>query len=128
MDAINGVDKNTIYRESMKEVANAKDAFKSSSTILQTFSFNNVPGEKYSAAKNCKAVLERHGSEGVKSEGKRAKRESERGINKNFWHVRNLEDNQSDVRCKTIKDLSKKQKMDSPPALDIFGNRLLSSL
>ena len=78
VDAINGVDKNTIHMESMKQVADPEKVFKSSSSTLQTFSYNNVPGEmKHSAAENCKAVLERCGSEGVKSEGKRVKRERE---------------------------------------------------
>ena len=50
--------------------------------------------------------MERHGSEGVKSEGKRAKRETGRGINKRFWHVKKLEEELSQVRCQTIKDFS----------------------
>ena len=77
--------------------------------MLQSFSYNNVAGEeKYSAAMNCKNVLERisNDGEGVKSEGKRAKRESERGINKRYWHVRELEHPLSNVKCETIEDFS----------------------
>ena len=55
----------------MEELANPEDAFKSSSSRSQSVTYNNIPGEKKkSPAENCKAVLERHGSEGVKSEGK----------------------------------------------------------
>ena len=81
VDAINGVDKNTICRELMKQLAAPEKVCKSSSTanLLQPFSFSNVSGEgKYSAAENCKAVLEMHGKEGAKSFSKRAKRERER--------------------------------------------------
>ena len=64
-----------------------------------------APGKNnYSAAMNSKFVLERNGGEEVKSEGKRAKRESERVINKRYWHVRNITDKLSDVNCNTIKD------------------------
>ena len=37
------VNKNTVYRESKKELADPKNAFKSSSSSLQSFSYNNVP-------------------------------------------------------------------------------------
>ena len=65
------VDKNTSYREAMKQVADPN---------LQAFSVDNVTREgKYSVAvANYKAILERYGSEGVKSEGNRTKRERER--------------------------------------------------
>ena len=60
-------------------------------------------GERqYSAALNCKHVLESKGSEGVKSEGKRAKRERERGINRRFWHVRELTEELSAFKCEPI--------------------------
>ena len=39
------------------------------------------------------------GSEGVKSEVKREKRERERGINGRFWHVRSLEDKVLKIKC-----------------------------
>ena len=110
MDAINGVDKNTIHRELTKQLAAPEKVCKSSSTanLLQPFSFSNVSGEgKYSAAENCKAVLERCGKEGVKSVSKRAKRERERGTNNRHWHVRKLEEKLSEVKCETIKDFQK---------------------
>ena len=92
----------------MKQVADPSKVYKSTSSNLQAFSFNSVAGEgKYSAAANCKAVLERYaGSEGVTSEGQRAKRESQRGIKNRYWHVRELEEKLSDVKCATIKDFS----------------------
>ena len=90
----------------MKEIAKPEEVYKSSSSKLQAFSFNNVPGqERYSAAKNSKAVLERNGSEGVKSEGKRDKREGSRGIKNRYWHLR--EEDLVQVKCATIKDFSK---------------------
>ena len=78
MDLVNGVDKNIIYREAMKQVADPNKVYKfTTSNLQEAFSFNNVAGEgKYRAAANCKAILERYaGSEGAKSEGKRTKRE-----------------------------------------------------
>ena len=112
MDLVNGVDKNIIYREAMKQVADPNKVYKfTTSNLQEAFSFNNVAGEgKYSAAANCKAVLERYaGNEGVKSEGKRAKRakrERQRGIKNRYWHVREMEEKLSDVKCATIKDFS----------------------
>ena len=109
MDAINGADKNAVCRESMKQLANPDKVSKSSSSALQSLSHNDVAGEeKHSAAENCKNVLERIscGGEGVKSEGKRAKRESDRGINKRHWHVRELEQKLSNVKCETIECFS----------------------
>ena len=86
VDAINGVDKNTIYRETMKQMVKPEEASQSSTSSLQSHSYSNVEGlEKYSAAMNCKFILEGKGSEGVKSGGpKRAKREAERGINRRY--------------------------------------------
>ena len=70
---------------------------------MQTFSVNNVRGrKKYSAAFDCKHVLEGKGAEGVKSMGKIAKREKGRGIERRHWHVRGLLEQMSDVRCKTV--------------------------
>ena len=107
VDAINGVDKNTIYREAMKTVKSPDEVSKAESHHLQTFTVNNVKGEKqYSAALNCKHVLESKGAEGVKSEGKSAKRERERGINRRHWHVRDVKEKLSDVKCATIKNFS----------------------
>ena len=45
VDAINGVDKNTICREAMKTVKGA-DVVLTQSHHLQTFTVNNVKGEK----------------------------------------------------------------------------------
>ena len=84
VDAINGVDKSVIHREAMK-ISNNKDLDRMSNfdaLHLQTFAVNNAWGKKqHSAALNFTHALERKGSEGVKSEGKSAKRERERGIN-----------------------------------------------
>ena len=105
VDSINGVDKNIIYREAMKQVADPDNVYKPSSSKLQAFFYNNVPGENnYSAAMNSKFVLERNGGEGVKSEGLRSKRESDRVINKRYWYVIKITDKLSDVKCNTIKD------------------------
>ena len=92
----------------MKQVADPKKACNSSSSNLQAFSYNNVAGEgKCSADVSCKAVLERHsGNEGVKSEDKSAKRERQRGIKNSYWHVRELKENLSDVKCSTITKFS----------------------
>ena len=65
---MNGVDKNITYREAMKQVVDPNKACNSSSSNLQALSYNNISGEEsYSAAANCKAVLERYaGNEGIK--------------------------------------------------------------
>ena len=103
VDAINGVDKNTIFRESMKIVQAPEETTQVRTKLLQTFTVNNVgDGRKYSAALNCKHVLEGKGAEGVKSMGKSAKREQGRGIERRHWHVRGLLEQLSDVRCKTV--------------------------
>ena len=48
----------------MKQVADPENFYKSSSSKLQDFSYNNVPGENnYRAAMNSKFVLERNGGE-----------------------------------------------------------------
>jgi hypothetical protein len=76
VDAVNGVDKNTILRRSMRrKVQSADDALSASSSTLQVHSFNNVASEEtYSAAEDCKRILEMEGGEGVKSGVKREKR------------------------------------------------------
>ena len=103
VDAINAVDKNTIFRESCKPVQNPEETSQVGTKLLQTFTVNNVRGgSKYSAAMNCKNVLESKGTEGVKSMGKSAKREQGRGIERRHWHVRGLLEQLSDVRCKTV--------------------------
>ena len=108
VNAINGVDKNTIYRRSMRKHVHAADALQSANKCMLAHSFSPVAGDdSYSAAEDCKRVLENDGSEGVKSEGKRTKRESERGINNRYWHVRKVEDKLSNIRCETIKNFSK---------------------
>ena len=102
VDAINGVDKNTIFRESMKIVQAPEETTQVRTKVMQTFTVNNVRGgQRYSAALNCKHVLEGKGAEGVKSMGKSAKREKGRGIERRHWHVRGLLEQLSDVRCKT---------------------------
>ena len=79
VDAINGVDNNTIHREAMKIVQDPDEVFKTKTKVLQTFSVNNVQGDmQHSVTLNCKHVLERKGAEGVKSEEKSAKRERDK--------------------------------------------------
>ena len=92
VDAINGVDKNTISRYSMRSVQSADDALNKESASLKVHSFNNSSnGEVYSAAEDCKRILELQGHQGVKSDGlKRAKRYANRGINHRYWTVRPL--------------------------------------
>ena len=61
---------------------------------MQTFTVDNAWGKKQcSAAMN---VFGMKGSEGVKSEGKRAKRE--RVIIERHWHVRDLTEEPSNVK------------------------------
>ena len=68
---------------------------------------NSVRGKrKFSAALNRKHVLESKDAGGVKSEGKSAKRERERGINNGHWHVRDLKEKLSNGKHATIKDFS----------------------
>ena len=83
VDAINGVDKNTILRYTMRSVLAAEDALnKKSKSIQVVHSFNNASGEKYSAAAGCKCILEEEGGQGFKSAGlKYEKGQKERGIN-----------------------------------------------
>ena len=67
MDAINAVDKNTIFRESMKIVQDPEKTSQVRSKLMQTFTVNNVRGGKECCvALNCKYVLEGKGAEGVK--------------------------------------------------------------
>ena len=54
----------------MRKVQSANDAVKSESQSLKAHSYSNIPGgERYSAAENCKRILEMKGGEGVKPEG-----------------------------------------------------------
>ena len=105
VDAINGVDKNTISRYSMRSVQSADDAFNKESPSLKVHSFNNSSnGEVYSAAEDCKRILELGGHQGVKSDGlKREKRHANRGINHRYWTVRPLIERLSEAKAKTIK-------------------------
>ena len=104
VDAINGVDKNTIQRRTRRTVVSAHDALKEESSSLKVHSFNNSSsGDDYSAAEDCKRILEQDGGHGVKSEGpKRAKRESKRGINCRYWHTRKLTEKLNASKCATI--------------------------
>ena len=80
---------------------------KADASHSQAFTVNNAWGKKRcSAALNCKHVLGSKDSEGLKSEGKSAKRERERGINKRHWHVRDPKEELSNVRRATIKDFA----------------------
>ena len=104
VDAINGVDKNTIYRRLWRDVPDAAAALDVNSSSLKVHAHSIVDGKhmKYSAAEDCKRVLEQDGGEGVKSVVKREKREKDRGINKRYWHLRAMEEKLSDARCHTI--------------------------
>ena len=107
VDAINGVDKNTIMRWLMRCVQEADEAMDKKAKSMQVHSFNNssdTPTKKYSAAADCKRVLEREGGQGVKSAGlKYEKREANRGINQRYWHVREIDEKLYQPRCVTIK-------------------------
>ena len=105
VDAMNGVDKNTISRYTRRSVQSADDAFNKESASLKVHSFNNSSsGEVYSAAEDCKRILELQGHQGVKSDGlKRAKRHANRGINHRYWTVRPLTERLSEAKAKTIK-------------------------
>jgi len=104
VDANNGVDKNTISRYSMRSGQSADDALNKDSASLKVHSFNNSSnGEVYSAAEDCKRILELQGHQGVKSDGlKRAKRYANRGINHRYWTVRPLTERLSGAKAKTI--------------------------
>ena len=66
----------------MRKVQSTNDAVKSESQSLKAQSYSNIPGGKrYSAAEDCKRILEIKGGEGVKSDGKILKMENNRGIN-----------------------------------------------
>ena len=56
----------------------------------------------YSAAEDYKWILEIEGSEGVKSEGKRDKRELNRGFSNRYWHVRPASEKLFNHKCATI--------------------------
>jgi hypothetical protein len=110
VDAINGVDKNTIIRRLSRSVVQAEDALDKKSKSLQVHSFLNASGDgttkksRYSAATDCKRILEEEGGQGVKSAGlKYEKRESKRGINQRYWHLRELDEKLFNQKCETIK-------------------------
>ena len=106
VDAINGVDKNTIIRWCMRRVQEAKDAVEEKSQAMQVQSHNyssESTTKRYSGAADCKRVLEREGGEGVESAGfKFYKRKINRGINQRYWHVRDIDEKLFDVRCHPI--------------------------
>ena len=82
VDAINGVDKNTILRHTMRSVLAAEDALGNNSKSIKVHSFNNTSSETCSAAADYKRILEEEGGQGVISAGlKFEKRHRERGIN-----------------------------------------------
>ena len=68
-----------------RKVQSSEEALKEQSSSIQMHSYNNtVGGERYSAAENCRMILQQEGSEGVKSEWKRTKRELERRISERY--------------------------------------------
>ena len=104
VDAINGVDKNTIHRMLMRSVQSADDAAEGKSKSLQVQTFNNNTGKKYSAAADCKRVLEedmkiKETSTGIKYESMQRNKE----INQRYWHVRGIDEELSKIRCSTVK-------------------------
>ena len=103
VDAINGVDKNTIMRRSRRTVSDSVDDIDSKSSNLKIESYNNVVGEeRYSAAADCKRILEQDGGEGVKSVVMTEKKNSKRGINQRHWHVRELSHKLKEIKCARI--------------------------
>ena len=105
-DAINGVDKNTILRVSMRKVQKAELAMQNDSNSLKIHSLEKLKGrsEKYSAAADCKRILEQDdGGQGMKSSVKSEKRERNRGIKNRYWHLREEFEKLSDFKCATVK-------------------------
>ena len=110
VDAMNGIDKNTITKKTAREVQHAEDALKEESKHLKVQSFHDVDGhsKRYSPAEDCKRLLEQEGSQGVKSIIKHEKREVNRKINARSWHVRPIHAKLNGMKCSMIKieDLS----------------------
>ena len=103
VDAINGVDKSTIHREALKIPSRVSlgRAGKSVTSQLQSSTIDNARGKrKFSTVLSCKRTLESKGATDVKSKGKSAKRERERGVNRRCWHVRDLTEKLSNVKAK----------------------------
>ena len=70
---------------------------------MKAHSYINIPGgERYSAAEDCKRILEMKEGEGVKSEGEILKRENNRGINHRYFHVRDISQTLDGRKCQTI--------------------------
>ena len=80
VDAINGVDKNTILRNLVRKVVEAHDSLKKDSKSLQVHSYNYASDEKYSCAADCKRILEQVRRKAAEDPGpKFAKKEEEKG-------------------------------------------------
>ena len=105
VDAINGLDKNTITRTSARIVQNAEDALKKESKSLKVQSFEDVgiASKRYSPAEDCKRILEQEAVSSVKSTVKHEKREDNRKINTRSWHVRPIDETLNGMKCSTIK-------------------------
>ena len=103
VDYINGVDKNTTMRRSRRTVSDSFDAIYSKSSHLKIESCDNVAGEEiYSAAADCKRILEEEGGEGVKSVIKTEKKQLKRGINQRHWHIRKASEKLMEFKCAII--------------------------
>ena len=88
----------------MQNVIKAEDAMNKDAKLMKIHSIQNVAGSgKYSAAADCKRLLEIDGGEGMKSVVKSEKRERERGIKNRYWHLREEFEKLSEIRCSTIK-------------------------
>ena len=91
----------------MKQVADRNKVYKSSSSNLQDFSFNNIAREgNHSAAKTAKLFWK--DMLVIKESSLRARqpRERQMGVKNRHWNVRELEEKLSDVKYATIKNFS----------------------
>ena len=65
VDAINGIDKNTIMKTTARKVQHVEDAMKEESKSIKVQSFQDVGGDTkpYSPAEDCQRILEQEGSQ-----------------------------------------------------------------
>ena len=90
VDALSGLDKNTIVRLTRRQTQGAEDALNEDSKAMKIQSYNDCDvgeAKPYSAAEDVKRMLDQDGNEGVKSEGKSQKREEQRTIRNQYRHI-----------------------------------------
>ena len=90
----------------MRKVQKAESSMQNDSKSLKIHSLEKLKGrsEKYSAAADCKRILEQDdGGKGMKSSVKSEKRERNRGIKDRYWHLREEFEKLSDFKCATVK-------------------------